>query len=77
VLKYFDRIEVGSLSIGEEIFSISYNKEVLYFDNNAINLSAKATLDGNLVQLDLNSLFFKEYDALSVGTLKIDLKKKN
>jgi hypothetical protein len=75
VLKYFDRIEVGSLSIGEEIFSISYNKEVLYFDNNAINLSAKATLDGNLVQLDLNSLFFKEYDALSVGTLKIDLKK--
>jgi len=75
VLKYFDKIEVNSLSIGEEFFSISYNKEVLYFDNNSINLSAKASLNGNLVQLDLYSLFFKQYDALSVGTLKIDLKK--
>lgn len=75
VLKYFDKIEVGTLVIGEEIFSISYNKEVLYFDNNSINLSAKASLDGNLVQLELYSLFFKQYDALSVGTLNIDLKK--
>ncbi|WP_200414349.1 AsmA-like C-terminal domain-containing protein [Arcobacter sp. FWKO B] len=77
ILKYFQKIQIDSMLLNDEHFSIAFNDDIFYFDNRIINISAKPQIDKNIVELDLHSLYLKEYDFLTVGKLKIDLNKES
>lgn len=77
ILKYFNKIEIGLCTIKDEEFSISYNKEVFFFDNNLLTVNAKPILKGNIVELDIESLLIKSYDITTSGKIKIDLDELN
>ncbi|GEM_PF-706322 len=75
ILKYFNKIEVGLCAIKDEEFSISYNQEKFFFNNNIITVNAKPTLRNNIVELDIESLLIKNYNITTSGKIKIDLNK--
>jgi hypothetical protein len=75
ILKYFNKIEIGHCTIKDEEFSISYNQEKFFFDNNLITVNAQPTLINHIVELDIESLLIKNYDITTSGKIKIDLDK--
>ncbi|MEJ5168107.1 MAG: AsmA-like C-terminal domain-containing protein [Arcobacteraceae bacterium] len=75
ILKYFNKIEIGMCNIKDEEFSISYNKEKFFFDNNIITVNAQPTLRNHIIELDIEALLIKNYNITTSGKIKIDLDK--
>ncbi|WP_419769783.1 MAG: AsmA-like C-terminal domain-containing protein [Candidatus Marinarcus sp.] len=74
LLKFFQKIDIEKLKISGNEFTISVDQETVFIDNKLINLLAKPTVDGNIITLELYSLFLKENNLLFNGLLKVDLK---
>lgn len=73
VLSYFDLIEIENLIINGVSHKISYNKEKFYLDNDFINITAIPKINNHIITLDIHTLFFKQYDILTLGMLQVDL----
>jgi len=74
LLNIFQKIDIESLKIKNNEFTITIDEEIFYIDNKFINLSAKPVLNNDIITLNLYSLFLKDYDLLLDGLLKVDLK---
>ncbi len=74
LLKVFERVDIQSLNVKDNEFSITVDKSVFYIDNKYINLSAKPIIEENQVVLELYSLLSKNYNLLFDGILKYNLK---
>lgn len=73
LLNIFQKINIESLKIKNNQFTITIDDEIFYIDNKFINLSAKPVINGNDVVLNLYSLFMKDYNILLDGLLKANL----
>lgn len=74
LLKVFQKINIESLKIKNNQFTITIDDEIFYIDNKFINLSAKPIISDDVVVLNLYSLFLKDYSMLFDGLLKANLK---
>ncbi len=75
LLKYFQEININSLKINNNEFTIFFNEKYLYLDNKHINLSTQIqTYDSN-VKLNLYSLYLKDFKILLNGEFEIDMHK--
>lgn len=72
VLKVFERVNIETLKIDDNIFTIQLNDETVYLDNKFINLSSKVDFFSNQVVFDLYSLYLKDVNLLLLGKIKID-----
>jgi hypothetical protein len=74
LLQIFQKVDIESLKIKNNEFTITIDEEIFYIDNKFINLSAKPVLNNDIITLNLYSLFLKDYDLLLDGLLKVNLK---
>lgn len=75
VLKYFETINIDHCAIKEHSFSIAYNKEYFFFENNLLKIQAKPEIFSDFIDLNIDQLYIKNYDILTSGEAKIDLNK--
>ena len=73
LLTIFQKIDIESLKIKNNEFTITIDEEIFYIDNKFINLSAKPLIQNDIVTLNLYSLFLKDYNLLFDGLLKVNL----
>lgn len=73
LLTVFEQIDIESLKIKNNEFTITVDKSIFYIDNKLINLAAKPVVADNSVTLNLYSLLLKDHDAFLDGTLKANL----
>jgi len=73
--KYFTLIDIKELTIGSQHMIVSYNNEYIYFDNNLVNISLKPKFNKNTIDLNLYSLYLKDYEMMFDGNIKLDLLK--
>lgn len=72
VLKIFQQIDIKNLTIDGNEFNIFLKDDILYLDNKYINLSANLDISSRQNTLDLYSLYFKDYEVLLMGKIKLD-----
>jgi hypothetical protein len=75
--KYFTLIDIKDLVIGKQHMVVSYNNENIYFDNELLNISVKPEFLKKSINLNLYSLYLKDYKMMFDGEIKIDLIKKS
>ncbi len=75
--QYFTLIDIKDLIIGSQHMIVSYNDENIYFDNNLVNISVKPEFSKNTINLNLYSLYLKDYKMMFDGEIKLDLKKES
>jgi hypothetical protein len=73
LLTIFQKIDIESLKIKNNEFTITVDESIFYIDNKFINIAAKPVLEGKMVTLNLYSLFLKDYNLLFDGVLKANL----
>lgn len=73
LLTVFQKINIESLKVKNNEFTIAIDDEIFYIDNKFINLSAKPVISEDVVVLNLYSLFLKDYNILFDGLLKANL----
>jgi hypothetical protein len=73
LLTVFQKIDIESLKIKNNEFTITIDESIFYIDNKFINIAAKPVLEDKTVTLNLYSLFLKDYDLLFDGLLKANL----
>ncbi len=76
ILKFFKRIDIESLKIKDNQFTIVLNEEHLYLDNKFINVSADIQIAGSKVDLNIYSVYLKDIDLTFIGKSKIDISKR-
>ncbi|RXJ87036.1 AsmA-like C-terminal domain-containing protein [Arcobacter sp. CECT 8985] len=73
LLKYFQKIDIESLKIADNEFSIYYDKKFLYLDNKYLNLSTKVNVYSKSIFFNLYSLYLKDVNVLLRGDFKLNL----
>lgn len=73
LLTIFQKIDIESLKIKNNEFTITIDESIFYIDNKFINIAAKPVLDDATVTLNLYSLFLKDYDLVFDGLLRANL----
>ncbi|MEA1914076.1 MAG: DUF3971 domain-containing protein, partial [Campylobacterota bacterium] len=74
--RYFHNVSIEQLIVGEELMTVSYNHENIYFDNDLVNVSVKPKFFNKNIDLELYSLYLKDYRIMFDGQIKLDMKKK-
>ncbi len=77
LLTIFEKIDIESLKIKNNEFTITIDQSIFYVDNKFINIAAKPVVAENTVTLNLYSLLLKDYHAFLDGTLKANLDNDN
>jgi hypothetical protein len=72
VLKFFEKIKIDKLKIGDNEFEIVLNDEIFYLDNKYINIASKIDTISNQVVFELYSLYLKDADVMFDGKIKVD-----
>ncbi|WP_265936788.1 YhdP family protein, partial [Malaciobacter mytili] len=75
LLKYFQEINIDSLKINDNEFTIFFNERHLYLDNKHINLSTKVEVHSQTIKLNLYSLYLKDLKILLNGKFKVNMYK--
>ncbi|MGM0518724.1 MAG: AsmA-like C-terminal domain-containing protein [Campylobacterota bacterium] len=75
VIKYFKTIDIETLNLNDNKFSLFYDNNSLYLDNKYINISSKLRFLGSNVNLDIYSLYLKDMKLLFNGKVKVDYNK--
>lgn len=75
LLKYFQEINIDSLKINDNEFTIFFNERHLYLDNKHINLSTKVEVHSQTIKLNLYSLYLKDLKILLNGKFKVNMHK--
>ncbi len=75
VLNIFERISVKNLYIGDNKVTVFLDKNQLYVDNKYVNISSEIKMDNNFIDLNINSIYFKDNTLTLFGNIKIDLEK--
>lgn len=73
LLKYFKEINIETLKVNDNTFTIYFDKKNLYLDNKYINLSSKVNVYSKSVVLDLYSLYLKDLKLFFKGKAKVDM----
>jgi len=72
ILKIFQRINIESLKVKNNEFTITIDESIFYIDNKFINISAQPVVEEHSITLKLYSLYLKDYKLLFDGLLKTD-----
>lgn len=73
LLTIFQKIDIESLKIKNNEFTITIDESIFYIDNKFINIAAKPVLDNAVVTLHLYSLYLKDYNLIFDGLLRANL----
>ncbi|PPK62949.1 uncharacterized protein DUF3971 [Malaciobacter marinus] len=73
LLEYFKEINIETLKINDNIFTIYYDKKHLYLDNQYLNLSSKIDVHSKSITLDLYSLYLKDLKLFFKGKVKVNM----
>jgi len=71
-LKYFQEIDIKNLNINNNSFEILLKKNRLQIDNKFINIFSKINFSTNRIDLDIESLYLKDYEILFRGKANLD-----
>ncbi len=75
VLNIFEKISLENLYIGDNHVTIFLDQNQLYVDNKYINISSEINSNNNFINLNINSIYFKDNSLTLFGDVKIDLEK--
>ena len=72
VLEFFERIDIEKLKIKDNTFKIKFDNDHIYLDNKFLNISSKYFTKGDVLHLNIYSVYLKDLDFLLLGKLKLD-----
>jgi len=72
ILRFFESIDIETLKIKDNTFKIKFDNNYIYLDNKFLNLASKYSKVGDVMNLNIYSLYLKDIDFLLLGNIKID-----
>lgn len=60
------------MKIKDNIFKIKFDNDYIYLDNRYVNLASKYSKEGDILNLNIYSLYLKDLDFLLLGSIKLD-----
>ncbi|WP_428026710.1 AsmA-like C-terminal domain-containing protein [Arcobacter sp.] len=72
VLSMFERIDIETIKIADNIFKIRLDNDFIYLDNKFINVASQYSKTGDLLNLDVYSIYLKDINLLLLGKIKLD-----
>ena len=72
ILDLFQKIDIEDMEIADNRFKIRFDDEYIYVDNKFVNIASKYSKIGDLLKLDIYSIYLKDIDLLLLGNIKLD-----
>lgn len=72
ILNFFQEIDIKSLKIDGNEFSIFIDNDDIYLDNKFVNLVSTMNRASKQIEFDIKSLYLKDYEVLFEGLVKLD-----
>lgn len=72
VLDMFQNIDIENLEIADNKFKIRLDDDYIYIDNKFVNIASQYSQTGDILKLDIYSIYLKDIDLLLLGKIKVD-----
>ena len=75
VLNLFQNIDIETMKIADNSFKLKLDDDYIYLDNKFVNIASSYSRVGDLLNLNIYSIYLKDIDLLLLGKMKIDFDK--
>lgn len=72
VLSLFQHINIETMKIADNKFKIKLDNDYIYVDNKFVNIASQYSQVGDLLKLDIYSIYLKDIDLLLLGKMKVN-----
>ncbi|ADG93573.1 conserved hypothetical protein [Arcobacter nitrofigilis DSM 7299] len=73
ILDLFQSIDIETMKIADNTFKIRLDDDYIYVDNKFVNIASQYSKEGDVLKLNIYSIYLKDLDLLLLGKIKLDL----
>jgi hypothetical protein len=72
ILDFFQSIDIETMKIADNTFKIRLDDDYIYVDNKFVNIASQYSKEGDVLKLNIYSIYLKDIDLLLLGKIKLD-----